>query len=204
MLIKIKIFIRIVGLELLIIFFFTVNGAYVTLATPSNAFLKYAGLLPLAFGLGFYLLNTRKWQDYFSKDKLLPIKDTILFCLPLLLILTLLFISNGGIDGFSIYNIILLLATQIVIVAFIEEIVFRGIMLSILIPKGFKVAVLTTSLLFALTHSLQLLGGQSLEDTTLQVLYAFLIGMVLSLIIVNKQSIMIAITFHGLNTSLID
>lgn len=130
---KIKVLMRIVGLELLIIFFFTVNGAYVTLATPSNAFLKYAGLLPLALGLCFYLLKTRKWKDYFSKDKLKPIKDPILYCLPLLLILTLLFISNVGLDGFPLYTIILVLATQIFVVAFIEEVVFRGLMLSILI-----------------------------------------------------------------------
>lgn len=197
-----RIFLRIVGLELLIIFFFTVNGAYVTLANPSNAFLKYAGLLPLAFGISFYLIKTKKWEDYFSRDKLKPIKDTILFCLPLLFILIVLFIGNGGIGGFSIYNIILVLVTQILVVAFIEEVVFRGFMLNILISKGFKLAVLTTSLLFAFTHSLQLLGGQSLEDTIIQVLYAFLIGIVLSLIIVNKQSIMIAIAFHGLNNTL--
>lgn len=97
----------------------------------------------------------------------------------------------------------MILGAQIMIVAFIEEIIFRGLMLNILLPKGIRAAVLTSSLLFAITHSLQLLGGQSLETTILQISYAFFIGMVLSLLIVNQQSIIIAILFHGLNNSLI-
>ncbi|MDF1508603.1 CPBP family glutamic-type intramembrane protease [Robertmurraya sp. DFI.2.37] len=59
-----------------------------------------------------------------------------------------------------------------------------------------------SSSLFAITHSLQLLGGQSLEDTLLQIIYAFVVGMVLSLLIINNQSIIMAIAFHGLNNSL--
>lgn len=187
----------------MVIFFFTVNGAYVTLTAPSNAFLQYAGLLPFALGVYFYLIKTKKWGNFFSWDKLKPFKDTTLLCSPLLLVLMILFISNGGIDASSIYNLILVLCTQILVVAFIEEVFFRGFMLNILISKGFRFAVLTSSVLFALTHSLQLLGGQSVEDTILQVLYAFFIGMVLSLLIVNKQSIVVAITFHGLNNSFI-
>lgn len=97
----------------------------------------------------------------------------------------------------------MILGAQIMIVAFIEEIIFRGLMLNILLPKGIMPAVLTSSFLFAITHSLQLLGGQSLETTILQITYAFFIGMVLSLLVVNQQSIIIAILFHGLNNSLI-
>lgn len=187
----------------MIIFFFTVNGAFVTLTSPSNVLLQYVGLVPLAIGVYFYLLKTKKWLAYFTKDKLIPLKSTFLLCSPLLLVLVLLFVGNSGLDISSINKLIIILGTQIIVVAFIEEIIFRGFMLNILISKGFRSAVLTSSLLFALTHSLQLLGGQSLETTILQITYAFFIGMVLSLLIVNQQSIIVAIVFHGLNNSLI-
>lgn len=159
--------------------------------------------MPLAGGVYFYLLKTKKWRAYFTRDKLIPLKTTVLLCSPLLLVLALLFIGNSGIDISSFNKLLMILGTQIMIVAFIEEIIFRGFMLNILISKGIRSAVLTLSLLFALTHSLQLLGGQSLETTILQITYAFFIGMVLSLLIVNQQSIIVAIVFHGLNNSLI-
>jgi membrane protease YdiL (CAAX protease family) len=165
--------------------------------------LQYVGLVPIAVGVYFYLLKTKKWRAYFTKDKLIPLKSTVLLCSPLLLVLALLFIGNSGIDISSFNKLLMILGAQIMIVAFIEEIIFRGLMLNILLPKGIRSAVLTSSLLFAITHSLQLLGGQSLETTILQITYAFFIGMVLSLLIVNQQSIIIAILFHGLNNSLI-
>ena len=190
---------KVVVLEILIISFFTVNGAYVSLTSPSNAFMQYVGLVPLMIGILFYLLIKRKWGDYFSLSKLKPCKETLVLCSPLVLVLAILFFSNGGIESGSITTLITVIVTQIMIVAFIEEMVFRGFMMNVLISNGYKVAVIVSSLLFALTHSLQLLSGKSLEDTILQITYAFFIGMVLSLLIVNKQSIIIAIAFHGLN-----
>ncbi|WP_249317165.1 CPBP family intramembrane glutamic endopeptidase [Bacillus sp. FJAT-50079] len=133
----------------------------------------------------------------------MSLKKTVLLCSPLFLVLVLLFIGNNGIDISSINQLLLILGIQIIIVAFIEEMFFRGFMLKILLSWGFKLAVLTSSLLFALTHSLQLLGGQSLESTILQIIYAFFIGMVFSLLIVNQQSILVTIVFHGLNNTLI-
>lgn len=165
--------------------------------------MQYVGLVPIAVGVYFYLLKTKKWRAYFTKDKLIPLKSTVLLCSPLLLVLALLFIGNSGIDISSFNKLLMILGAQIMIVAFIEEIIFRGLMLNILLPKGIMPAVLTSSFLFAITHSLQLLGGQSLETTILQITYAFFIGMVLSLLVVNQQSIIIAILFHGLNNSLI-
>jgi len=195
----IKLLLKILGLELLIIFFFTINGVYVTLTNPSNPFMQYIGLLPLAIGFYFYLIKTKKWRNFLSKDSLRFDKKNILLWSPLLVVLAILLIGNGGLSVTSFTDLILILGTQILIVAFIEEMVFRGFMINILISKGFRFAVLTSSFLFALTHSLQLLGGQSIEDTLLQITYAFFIGMVLSLLIVNNQSILIAIIFHGLN-----
>ncbi|WP_379970784.1 CPBP family intramembrane glutamic endopeptidase [Ectobacillus sp. sgz5001026] len=194
-----KLLLKILGLELLIIFFFTVNGAYATIKNPSNTFMQYIGLLPLAIGIYFYLTKTKKWRNFISKDSLRLDKNNILLWSPMLIVLAILLIGNGGVRVTSVTELLLVLGTQILIVAFIEEMVFRGFMIDILISKGFKVAVLTSSFLFALTHSLQLLGGQSIENTLLQITYAFFIGMVLSLLIVNNQSIIIAIIFHGLN-----
>ncbi|MCY9027207.1 CPBP family intramembrane metalloprotease [Priestia megaterium] len=63
-------------------------------------------------------------------------------------------------------------------------------------------AVLLSSFLFAFTHSLNMLSGQSVANTIFQILFAFVIGLVLALLIVNGQSIGVTIVFHGLNNFL--
>ena len=61
-----RVLLKIVGLELLLIFFFTVNGAYVTITMPSSPVLQYIGLLPLAVGICIYFVKKGKWNNYFS------------------------------------------------------------------------------------------------------------------------------------------
>lgn len=80
-------------------------------------------------------------------------------------------------------NVIVMFMLQLLIIAFIEETIFRGMMLRMLLTKGVATAVWVSSILFGVTHALQLLGGQSLEDTILQIIYALLVGLVLSLLI---------------------
>lgn len=195
-----KIILKITGLELLLIIFYTANGAYVTMTLPSSPTLQYIGILPLAIGVFIYLVITKKWKDYFSVKELKANRVMMLLCAPLLLVLLIVFIGHKGLNTTSLSDLLPMFIMQLFVIAFTEEIFFRGFMLWILLlSKGFKIAVMISSFLFAMTHSLQLLGGQSLEETIIQITYAFLVGMVLSLLIINNQSIIIAIAFHGLN-----
>ncbi|MGE8205551.1 CPBP family intramembrane glutamic endopeptidase [Heyndrickxia sp. NPDC080065] len=180
--------------------FYTINGAYSTIKEPSSPLLQFIGLVPLAAGIFVYLLLKKKWNHYFFSKKIT--KTSILLFSPLLLVLLVIMVGNKGLNTSSMMNLLLMFIMQFFVVAFIEETFFRGFMLKILLSKGMKKSVLISSFLFGITHSLQLLGGQSLEDTILQIIYAFLVGLVLSLLIINNQSIMLTITFHGFNNFL--
>lgn len=185
---------------MLLVLFFTINGAYVTMTMPTSPVLQYIGLLPLALMVFIYLVLTKKWKNYFSIKNIKPNKNTIRLCSPLLLVLWIVLIGNKGLNtAVPFSSLVLMFMMQLFVVAFVEEIFFRGFMLKILLSKGFKQAVIISSLLFAMTHSLQLLGGQSLEETVLQIIYAFVVGMVLSLLMIHHQSILVAIAFHGIN-----
>ncbi len=59
---------------------------------------------------------------------------------------------------------------------FMEEAVFRGLVLRTLLPRGLTGALVISSLLFALAHLLNLLAGANLAATLWQVTTAFLIG----------------------------
>lgn len=191
-----KMFFKIIGLELLLIFFYVLNGAYVSIKQPSSPFPQFALLVPLALGLFMYIAVKRKWHQYFF---LTFNKSNILFVSPLIFVLCIILIGTKGLNTESFSNLIVMLIMQLFVVAFIEETVFRGIMLRMLLAKGPLTAVWVSSFLFSVTHALQLLGGQSLEDTVIQIIYALLVGLVLSLLILDGQSIILTILFHGLN-----
>jgi len=53
-------------------------------------------------------------------------------------------------------------------------------MIRILLPLGILPAILTSIVLFSLTHVLNLLSGQSMEQTVLQIVYALLTRIVLA------------------------
>ncbi|KRD99262.1 hypothetical protein ASE46_13310 [Bacillus sp. Root239] len=65
----------------------------------------------------------------------------------------------------KVRNYLLILLTQTLVIAFVEEMVFRGFILNLLLSKSYKVAVLLSSFLFAFTHSLNMLSGQSIGIT---------------------------------------
>jgi len=187
---------KIIALEFLLIFFYVLNGAFVSIKQPTSPFLQFALLIPFALGLFIYTGMKKNWQKYFF----LPIKKNHFFItLPLLIILCIILVSTKGLNMTSISDFIVMFIMQIFIVAFIEETVFRGIMLRMLLTKGTFTAVWVSSILFGITHALQLLGGQSLEDTIVQIIYALLVGLVLALLVLDGQSIIVTILFHGLN-----
>ncbi|MEK4719141.1 CPBP family intramembrane glutamic endopeptidase [Priestia sp. FSL W8-0524] len=200
--IKSKLLWKVIGLEILVIFWFVVNGAYVSMTHPTAHYLQFLGVVPLAIGIAFYLTKTKKWQHFFSFQQNMSFRTRILFLSPLLLYLLIILIGNKGVHGSSIADIVLILLTQTLVIAFVEEMVFRGFMLNLLLSKSYKVAVLLSSFLFAFTHSLNMLSGQSVANTIFQILFAFVIGLVLALLIVNGQSIGVTIVFHGLNNFL--
>ncbi|WP_050614118.1 CPBP family intramembrane glutamic endopeptidase [Bacillus testis] len=190
---------KLLGLELLLIFFYTANGAYSSIKEPSSPFFQFIGLVPLALGILLYLLVRKKWAHYFF-DGLNNFQFVLLS--PLIIVLLMILIGNKGLDVSSISHLVSMLIMQIFVVGLIEETFFRGFMLRMLMPIGVKRAIVISSFLFGLTHALQLMSGQSLEDTLLQILYAILVGFVLSLLIIHRQSIIITIAFHGLNNFL--
>jgi len=200
--IKSKLLWKVIGLEILVIFWFVVNGAYVSMTHPTTHYLQFLGIVPLAIGIAFYLTKTKKWPHFFSFQQNMSFRTRILFLSPLLLYLLIILIGNKGVHGNSIVDLILVLLTQTLVIAFVEEMVFRGFILNLLLAKSYKVAVLLSSFLFAFMHSLNMLSGQSVANTIFQILFAFVIGMVLALLIVNGQSIGITIAFHGLNNFL--
>ena len=90
----------------------------------------------------------------------------------------------------------------IMISAFLEEVVFRGILLYGLIQAwgssnlGWSKSVLVSSIFFCSIHLLDVLGGRPPLNTLLQSVEAFFLGIILAALVLNGRSIYPAAFFH--------
>lgn len=98
--------------------------------------------------------------------------------------------------GFSITISVLPLLFFTLAVGFNEEIFFRGLILKYVNQKSLKQGTIISSTLFGLLHAGNLLGGADLLYTVLQIIFAFLVGLVLAEVTIITKSLWVPITWH--------
>lgn len=59
---------------------------------------------------------------------------------------------------------------------FVEELTFRGLMLTAFLPRGGWYAVIASSIIFGLAHAMNVLGGSNPLYVVIQIVYALAIG----------------------------
>lgn len=134
-------------------------------------------------------------------------KRAVLWCVPCLLVALANFPFSALISGMATVektNLIWLYALNCLLIGIFEEILFRGIFQRI-IADVFKdksyadlKTVAATSALFGLWHLTNLLGGAGFGATVLQVGYSFLIGAMLSAVLLRTGNLWICILLHAL------
>lgn len=92
------------------------------------------------------------------------------------------------VDGMPLHEALLLLITSVLIPAFFEELLFRGAILSALLPYGKTIAVIGSAVLFGVMH-------QNAD----QLLYTTLAGIVLGVLVVKSGSIWAGVLLHLFN-----
>jgi membrane protease YdiL (CAAX protease family) len=129
----------------------------------------------LAVVLSLIVTKLKWWKEIgFRRAKNPKILLIFFPCLiPFAVVLVGMF--TGGIKIISISTTISI-GIFVLLVGFVEEVAFRGLMLNALKPRGKWIAVLTTAGLFGLVHALNLLNGASLSSTIIQIFYASVFG----------------------------
>jgi membrane protease YdiL (CAAX protease family) len=102
-----------------------------------------------------------------------------------------------GIDMGSARHLLLVLSLTLM-VGFVEEAVFRGLMFTALRSLGPWRAVMVPSVLFGLTHSLNVLAGKSGPEALAQVAYAMAIGFAFAALMVRKGLLWPLVLVHFL------
>ncbi|MEO3945897.1 CPBP family intramembrane glutamic endopeptidase [Gorillibacterium sp. CAU 1737] len=175
-------------------------GAYLTMSEKTDQSPVPYAFAPIAVGLAVYLLSGGRWRRYGFRSMAGVSRRELVFYLPLV-VDVLVVLTNGIVNGFQSMSpaklgSLLLLA---LLVAFVEETIYRGLMVNLLLVKGARTAVLVSSLLFSLTHLMNLVGGQDLIATLLQLFYALLVGLTLSLLFIKHGSLLPLMAFHFLH-----
>lgn len=86
-----------------------------------------------------------------------------------------------------------------VAVGFLEEVLFRGLLLRAMLNKRRPVwAVVISALTFGIGHVVSLLIGQSAQDTVWQIINATFVGLIFTLVVIATASLTMVIIAHML------
>lgn len=90
---------------------------------------------------------------------------------------------------------------SMVLVGFLEEVIFRGLLFQAMRPEGEKTAILVSSLTFGVGHIVNLLLGAPLFETLLQLVYASAIGFCFTAVFIRSGSLLPCILAHAVTNA---
>lgn len=180
------------GFAFMMVLFPVVASIIIQVNKITNDTVGY-GIQAIFFGLasiiGFIIYKKNKNVSYSISNK-----KEVLWFLPIVFIELIVFMSGVNLSKELLYYVVLLVFT--IFVGISEELFFRGIILDILKTKNLRYAIVTSSILFSLLHLTNIAGGVSIEYVILQVIFAFLFGVVAAQLTFITKSIISAIIWH--------
>lgn len=169
-----------------------------------NRGVQKAVTLPVALLLSVVLMAFIKGngllKDYgFCKPKVSAGK--MLYYIPVLVLLTANF-WYGVKFNLSVLETVLYILTML-LVGFLEEVIFRGLLFGAMAKDSVKAAIIVSSVTFGIGHIINLFNGSGAEilPNILQVIYAIAAGFMFVMIYYKSGSIIVCIVAHGLFNS---
>ena len=182
-------------LEATVVGAFVIAGALVKRLEMSHQALYGIGFVILTAISLMLLTRMRCWKEVGFR----PLGKYHLLWLPALPMIVNVFEGLSG-EGTVLPGAMLLgLLGLTALNGFVEEVFYRGLMLRALVAKGIWRAVIITSLVFAITHSLNVLAGWSLEKVLWQLSYSFAFGFGWAAFALRTGTIWPLILIHFLN-----
>ena len=158
----------------------------------------------MIFHLGFtgVLLAWLKKNDLFEKYGIVKPEyklSKVWFFIPLMLV-GLSSIFFGVKLNYSVPETVFYILSMLC-VGFLEEIIFRGFLFVGMAKKSVKSAIIVSSITFGIGHIVNLLNGQDLLETLLQIVFAIVVGFTLVTLLYKGKSLIPCIIFHGINNA---
>ena len=154
----------------------------------------YGGMLLILTTITALILKKMSWWKTIGFRELHK-KDLYLLIIPAVPMVGNLFGSYRLLElGFYIYYLLLTIMS-----GFLEEGLYRGVMLRVLLQKGTWRAVIITSLIFSLSHIMNAFAGWVWQHVILQLIYSFAIGFGWAAFALRTGTIWPLMTIHFLN-----
>ena len=189
-----------VALMLLLLFFF-VQGAIVVITKikgVQSAIVRGTVIWSLVvITLAYYIIKYRGISMLGFRKVKKGTAKRVLYYSPLLLIALSPLVAGVDLEegaAFLFANLFLTLG-----IGMAEEIFFRGIICNLWLKYGVIKAMLLSSVLFGMSHILNVAGGADLLATILQICFAIVYGMVFTLIFIEGNSLIPCVLMHALH-----
>ena len=159
--------------------------------------------LPILIFLSLILYLFLKKNDLIKKYGLCKPKVSnvrMFYYIPLMILITVN-LWRGFIINYSLLETILYILSML-LVGFLEEMIFRGLLFNAMVKDGLTSAIVVSSLTFAIGHIVNLFNGAELLPSILQVCYAFAIGYLFVIIYYKTKSLLPCILTHGVFNAL--
>ena len=127
---------------------------------------------------------------------------SMFYYLPIIIMLT----ANlwfGVKINFTLLETILYVFTML-LVGFLEEVIFRGLLFNAIKKSNVTVAIIVSSVTFGIGHIINLINGSGAEliPNILQIIYATAVGFAFVMIYLKSNSLWVCIISHGLFNAL--
>jgi uncharacterized protein len=179
------------ALQVLVLAVYLAAGTVAQVAGLPGLWLYTTANGVLAVAVGAVLTATRWWRKVGFRAPRRP-RDLLWFVLPFLPVVVNLVPGVEFVDALTVTGLLALALA----VGFVEESVFRGLMLTALAPRGAWRAIIVTSVLFGVTHLANVLAGATLAETVSQVLYAGAFGVAFAALVLRKGIIWPLVLAH--------
>lgn len=145
------------------------------------------------------LVISLKRVSFYGLSKVTDLKKYLYF-IPILLILSVNLWNGVNINNTA--SEILFYIISMMNVGFLEEMIFRGFLFKMMAKDNIKSAIIVGSITFGMGHIVNLLNGQDLIATLMQICYATAIGYLFVTIFYKSKSLVPCIIAHGVFNSL--
>ena len=134
-------------------------------------------------------------MEYYGLCSIKNASKSLLYFIPLFVISSVNFWNGLNVNS-SVRDIVLYILSMC-FVGYLEEVIFRGFLFKGMCKSNVKTAILVSSLTFGVGHIVNLLLGEPVFDTMLQLIYASAIGFVYTAIFYVSGSIWPCIISHA-------
>lgn len=177
--------------------FSAADGISESIGVPKLITVLLGILMSLAL-MGF--IRSQGLEEHFGLCGFRGEKSVFLFFIPLIVISSVNLWCGISFECFDIAAALGVIS--MCLVAFLEEVIFRGLLFKGMCRDSVKTAVIVSSLTFGFGHIINLLLGAPFADTMLQLVYASAVGFCYTAVFISGGSIIPCIISHAAVNSL--